>query len=100
MAEGGRHREHHPSRLRARCARRAVEVDPGRFADARKSVPGRIVGRVGARTGGRRGLKPAVMAPISYPAAIAASLATVFTLRAVQSPAAGMRNLERPIPSG
>jgi uncharacterized protein with HEPN domain len=76
------------------------KFDPGRFADARKSVPGRIVGGVGPRTGGRRGLKPAVMAPISYPAAIAASLATVFMLRAVPSPAAGMRNLERPIPSG
>ena len=60
----------------------------------------RFVGRFGAQTGGRRGLKPAVMAPISYPAAIAASLATVFMLRAVPSPAAGMRNLERPIPSG
>ena len=36
----------------------------------------------------------------SHSAAIAASLATVFILRAVPSSAAGMRNLERPIPSG
>ena len=35
-----------------------------------------------------------------HSAAIAASFATVFMLRAVPSPAAGMRNLERPIPSG
>ena len=39
-------------------------------------------------------------AALPHSRAIAASFATVFMLRAVPSPAAGMRNLERPIPSG
>jgi hypothetical protein len=50
----------------------------------------------------RRSEQPTVSryAALPHSPAIAASLATVFMLRAVPSPAAGMRSFERPIPSG
>ena len=48
----------------------------------------------------QRGRRPLGASRCDHSAAMAASLATVFMLRAVPSLATGMRNLERPIPSG
>ena len=59
------------------------------LAIAVRGAPSRLIAEIALQAEAR-----------SHSAAIAASLATVFMLRAVPSLAAGMRSLERPIPSG